>query len=1096
MSNMNNNAIPDIDVRGEIKNNLDINILVEAGAGSGKTTSMINRMVSLIVSGKCSVENIAAITFTRKAAQELKERFQNSLERCFYEQENPEKKEILKEALKNMERCFIGTIHSFCASLLRERPVEASVDPDFAELDDITDMLLHKQAWQQYLLDVRLNFPEKLARLNGCGLKPSDLEDIYYRITQYPDVEIVYNEIQKPDLAPAYEKLKVFLEKAKRYIPKTEPEKGYDNLQSKIMTGLRRLRYYDMDNETNRLNMLEMFENDQKVTLNRWLCGKEITKEINEEINYLSQTEIRPVLKHWKEYCHCIAVSFLKPAAEYYEAIKTKQSGLNFQDLLLKTVNMLKNYPEVRSYFKNKYRCLLVDEFQDTDPIQAELMFFLTGQDVYEKQWHKLVPAPGSLFVVGDPKQSIYRFRRADINIYNHVKRLFLQTGGKVLELTANFRSMNSLGKWFNKAFFGLLPHEADSYQAAFSPVNTIKDETEGMDSGVKVLSIPADFTKKQEIVEQDADNIARIIRNAVDGNGIKLARTPEEKEEGLSETSQYRDFLILLRYKDSIEVYAKTLKKYGIPVKISGGSYLSDIEELKEFIILLRFLNDPENQVLLIAVLRGIFFGISDKAIAEYKLSGGKFKIYAEIPESLSEDTKVLFETAFGKLSMYHRWSRNYHPVTVFEKIAADIGLYALTLAGTEAQTGCGYITKILEMLRKNTTEDFSGFNSLIEILDAIFDADLEEELDITGEEQDAVRIMNLHKAKGLEAPVVFLAHPCKRPDIPPDQYIKRTESKSEGYFVIKKQTGEFSSKVIGRPLNWDNYELEEKEYKNAEETRLLYVAATRAKNLLFISSSEKSNAKNPWEPLLGFIDPENSTYRIPEIMPPQKERRETPVLINKQDLQGFKSEINCLISESAHPTYIELSVSDIISEEPLHTVKGGLGPEWGSAIHEIIESLVRDETTYNACKTMILQQYGFNEPKYEKKAEELISKFKENELYSRIQNAEMKLAEVPFSIKLDTDDPICGLLGMKNPLPVILQGKIDLAIKENGAWSIIDYKTNYFETEDDLNLLINHYTKQIRLYCRIWERITKEKVTGGELYFTGTGCSVIVNI
>jgi ATP-dependent helicase/nuclease subunit A len=229
---------------------------------------------------------------------------------------------------------------------------------------------------------------------------------------------------------------------------------------------------------------------------------------------------------------------------------------------------------------------------------------------------------------------------------------------------------------------------------------------------------------------------------------------------------------------------------------------------------------------------------------------------------------------------------------------------------------------------------------------------------------------------------------------------------------------------------------------------------------------------------------------------MPPQKERRETPVLINKQDLQGFKSEINCLISESAHPTYIELSVSDIISEEPLHTVKGGLGPEWGSAIHEIIESLVRDETTYNACKTMILQQYGFNEPKYEKKAEELISKFKENELYSRIQNAEMKLAEVPFSIKLDTDDPICGLLGMKNPLPVILQGKIDLAIKENGAWSIIDYKTNYFETEDDLNLLINHYTKQIRLYCRIWERITKEKVTGGELYFTGTGCSVIVNI
>jgi ATP-dependent helicase/nuclease subunit A len=1092
---MSNNAIPDIDVRNEIKNNLDVNILVEAGAGSGKTTSIVSRMVSLIVSGKCSIENIAAITFTRKAAQELKERFQNSLEQCFYEQENPEKKDILKEALKNMERCFIGTIHSFCASLLRERPVEASVDPDFTELDDITDMLLHKQAWQQYLLDVRLNFPEKLVKLNNCGLKPSDLENIYSRITQYPDVEIVFNEIQKPDLTCAYEKLKQFLKRVKEYIPKTEPEKGYDSLQNKIMTGLRMLRYYDMENEINRLNLIEMFEKDQKVTLNRWLCDKEITKEITKEINYLSQTEIHPVLKQWKEYCHYIAISFLKPAAEYYEAIKTKQSGLNFQDLLLKTVNMLKNYPEVRSYFKNKYRCLLVDEFQDTDPIQAELMFFLTGQDVYEKQWHKLVPAPGSLFVVGDPKQSIYRFRRADINIYNHVKRLFLQTGGKVLELTANFRSINNLGKWFNKTFKNLLPHEADSYQAAFSPVNTIKDETEGTNSGVKVLSIPADFAKKQEIVEKDADNIARIIRNSVDGKGIKLARTPEEKETGILGTPEYRDFLILLRYKDSIEVYAKTLKKYGIPVKISGGSYLSDIEELKEFTILLKLLNDPENQILLVAVLRGIFFGISDRAIAEYKLSGGIFKIYAEIPNSLQEDTKALFETAFGKLSIYHKWSRDYHPVTAFEKIAADIGLFPLTLAGTEAQTGCGYITKVLEMLRQNTTKEYSDFKSLIDLLDAIFDADLEEELDITGEEQNAVRIMNLHKAKGLEAPVVFLAHPYKRPNIAPDYHIKRTGLKSEGYFVIKKQTGEFSSKMIGRPLNWDKYELEEKEYQDAEETRLLYVAATRAKNLLFISSSEKSNSKNPWEPLLSFTDPDNDTYQIPDVHPPQKTQSEATVIIRKQDLELFKNEIDNFISEAEQPTYIELSVSDIISEEPLHTVKGGLGPEWGSAIHEIIESLVRDETTYGNCKTMILRKYGFTEPEYEEKAEKLIVRFKESELYSRIQNAEMKLAEVPFSIKLDANDPIYGLLGNKNPLPVILQGKIDLAVKENGDWSIIDYKTNYYETEEDLNLLINHYSKQIKLYCLIWEKITKEKVAGGELYFTGTG-SVIVNI
>ena len=152
---MNNNTVPDNNVRERIRNELNVNMLVEAGAGSGKTTSMVSRMVSLVASGKCKVENIAAITFTRKAARELKERFQNKLEECYREETDPGLKNTLKEALNNIEKCFIGTIHSFCASLLRERPVEGLVDPDFEEIDDANDVLLHKQAWQQYLLDTR-----------------------------------------------------------------------------------------------------------------------------------------------------------------------------------------------------------------------------------------------------------------------------------------------------------------------------------------------------------------------------------------------------------------------------------------------------------------------------------------------------------------------------------------------------------------------------------------------------------------------------------------------------------------------------------------------------------------------------------------------------------------------------------------------------------------------------------------------------------------------------------------------------------------------------------------------------------------------------
>lgn len=1094
--NMSNNIL-DLDVREDIKYKLDVNMLIEAGAGSGKTTSMTNRMVSLITSEKCRVENIAAITFTRKAAQELKERFQNKLEQSYQEEEDNQKKSVLRAALNNMEACFIGTIHSFCASILRERPIEGSVDPDFEELDDIADMMIHKQAWQQYLLDARVNSPEKLAQLNDIGIKALDLVEIYNRITQYPDVEIVYNCTPKPDLLPAYEKIKPLIYRAIKFIPKEEPEKGYDSLQGRIRSALRMIRYYNMDNEANIVNLLEMFENDQKVTLNRWLSDKAITKEIQQEINHVSQIQIRPVLKQWREYCHYIIMSFLMPAVEFYENIKTKQAGLNFQDLLLKAVNMLRNYPEVRSYFQNKYHCLLIDEFQDTDPIQTELMLLLTGQDLYEDQWTKLVPSAGSLFVVGDPKQSIYRFRRADIDIYNRVKKLFTQTGGEVVELTSNFRSMNKLGEWFDKVFRNLLPPEADSYQAAFSAVNTLKDDLPGTHSGTKVISIPIQYTKKQEILEYDANSIAKIIRSAVDGQGIRLTRTKEEAREGITEIPEYKDFLVILRYKDSMEVYSKALKEYGIPVQLSGGSSLLDVEELKEFIILLKYLKDPENEVLLVAVLRGMFFGISDKALAEYKLKGGVFRTYATIPDGLSENTAELFRNAFEKLKMYHRLSRNNHPVTTFEQIASDIGLIPLTAVASEFTTSCGYIIKILEMLRKNMLGN-NDYNSMIDNLDVIMEADLEEELDISGEGQNAVRIMNLHKAKGLEAPVVFLAHPFKRPNITLDYHIKRTETKSVGYFVIKKSTGEFSSKVIGQPLFWDEYEVAEKEYQEAEEIRLLYVAATRAKNILFISNSEKSNRRNPWEPLLEFVNIKEDAYDIPDVQTPKQKPSEAlaeiPVELSKEDFDSFKRQTELFIAMQKKPTYIEMSVSDIISDEPLHTVKGGLGPQWGNAIHEIIEHLVKDEFDNHDYKRYILSQYGFSETEHIERADRLIKDFKESSLYSRIQNADMKLTEVPFSIIIDTGDPVYEFLKIQK-VPVILQGKIDLAIKEKDTWSIIDYKTNYFETNEDLKLLTDHYSKQIKLYCMIWNMITKERSQSGELYFTGYG-SISVDV
>lgn len=1111
----------DMPAREEILHNLDMNILVEAGAGSGKTTSMVGRMVSLITEKKVPIENIAAITFTRKAAAELKERFQNKLEERFRTEKDDALREVLKTALYNMEQCYIGTIHSFCACLLRERPVEGGIDPDFTELDEMTDAVLHSQAWQQFLIQIRSNSPERLQLLNEIGLKPSDLEGIFQTITDYPDVRIACTKVSKPELRPVFEKLKPLLFKAYAYIPKTEPEKGYDGLQESILWALRLIRYYDMNSETNLLQVLERFEKEKRITQNRWLCSKDIVKGIHEEFKFLSQSELSPLLVKWREYCHGVAMDFLMPAVTLYDDLKKRQGGLNFQDLLMKSVQMLKNYPEVRRYFQNRYRYLLIDEFQDTDPIQAELMFYLTGQDTDEKDWSRLIPIPGSLFVVGDPKQSIYRFRRADIDIYNRVKRIIEQTGGKTLMLTTNFRSVEVLGNWFNEAFQSLLPSVADTFQASFTCMQTVRDSSPDTASGVWLNTIPEIYQKKDEMIRADAHAIARTIRAAVDGKSFQLTRAPQELDEGRTTQPEYRDFMLLLRYKDSMEVYTRILEEYGIPVQMSGGSSLSDVEELHEFIILLQYLKDPENQVLLIAVLRGIFFGISDAQLAEYKAAGGSFRRLGTLPEPLPEETKNLFQAAFDKLKMYIGWTKVLAPISVLEKTAEDLGLVPLILAGKLPQAGCGYFYKILELLRKKAMEQFETFPGLVDQFQQILEQDLDEELDISCDEKNAVRVMNLHKAKGLEAPVVFLAHPCKRPSISPDRHIHRDGEDCQGYFLIKKDTGEFSSRVIGQPVNWAEHERAEQAYQDAEETRLLYVAATRARNLLIISSSKKSNAKNPWEPLLNFIG--EDTNAIPEepadarnvieadgnakVAQAAKQAGE-PVLQpeipdtaveTKQPLSGhpirpeqlcdFLKEVSDFAEIANQPGYAEASPSEIMKQEPLHTVKGGLGAEWGTAVHKIVEKTVRGEENLNLLVPMILQQKGFSGQQYEQMAMEIIQALMQSELYARITRAAKRLAEVPFCLKLNAEDPIFTEFCSGRAAPLTLEGVIDLAIQEEDGWSIIDYKTNHIETDQDLLLLVQHYSTQIRLYCRVWERITGMRVKSGELYFTERG-------
>jgi len=262
---------PDQAAREKIELELEQNLLVEAGAGSGKTTCLVKRMLRLIESGKVEVGQIAAITFTRKAAAELTERFQTELEKAFHSCQDSMVRSRLALALEDLEQGFIGTIHSFCAKLLRERPVEAGLDPEFGELDSLQEQLLAQQAWDRYLLDVKLGKPQLLEELNKIGVSPVELKDNYLRLSCFPDVEFAYGPLEKPDLSNALHKLAELTAKAVNSIPQDPPDPDYDDLQQAVLRAHRLLRYLDLSLDTNQVKALSLFGKERKVVLKRWL---------------------------------------------------------------------------------------------------------------------------------------------------------------------------------------------------------------------------------------------------------------------------------------------------------------------------------------------------------------------------------------------------------------------------------------------------------------------------------------------------------------------------------------------------------------------------------------------------------------------------------------------------------------------------------------------------------------------------------------------------------------------------------------------------------------------------------------------------------
>ncbi|HUG27570.1 MAG TPA: UvrD-helicase domain-containing protein [Gemmatimonadales bacterium] len=1044
--------------RDRIARDLDLNLLVEAGAGSGKTTSLVARLVALVVSGT-PVHQVAAVTFTRQAAAELRERFQEKLEEEARGATDPGRRTRLAGALAELDRAFLGTIHAFAARLLREQALEAGIDPTFTELDAAGMLAEQEQFWDLWVERLHRDNDPDLIELADLGVEPLALLEGFRTVAGQPDVEWPGPASPAPDPAVAIARLRKLVERSVTLMPSGEPAAGWCELQRLI----RQVAFLERTRGTDRLpdamHALALVKPARcKPTQNRWSAdkeGKAAAKALGEAWQEFESSVVAPLLARWREHRYGPVMRLLRRAAAAFQEERRRAGRLGFEDLLAFAARLLRENPAVRRGLGERYRHLLVDEFQDTDPLQAELCFLLASDPDEGSDWRTVSPRPGALFVVGDPKQSIYRFRRADLGTYTFVRQRFEEIG-EILRLTRNFRSVPPVAALVNAHFPAVFPGTATELQAPFAPMDATQDTNHGDGIYRYVVRTDGSGRTKGNVVAADAAQVAGWVAEQVASGRIP----PSE-------------FMILTPRKAELAAYASAIAAHGIPV-ITSGAELQQERELRELVLLLRLLADPGNSVLLVAVLEGIFVGLSPEQLHAARRERLELQIQRPPREASGKVAKALL--------MLHRWwhaSRRLSSDQLLDRILDDTGLLPYAVSQPLGEERAGALLHLVETVRQSE-QGMTGLRGMIEVLQQALDS--EDGVPVLRPGRgDAVRVMNLHKAKGLEAAVVILAAPVKASTPEPRRHVSRgPEGQATGWLQVTVGGGS-RPEVLAQPPEWAALAADESALLEAERDRLLYVATTRPKRMLLVAEREDGQDSGLWGRLAPVLSEQATLLELPERSVPTRSGTQVTSL----ELLDKQRDLCHARKERRVPTFEVTTVTRSLRQDrdiqrsydlPLpRDEHAGLRAR-GDAIHRVLEAKGRGRTGASLRAFAVVV------------AREL----------------ELEAAEVDGILAAAdgiTGQPAWRALqagSAEYELPVMLaemvdgvtrltEGVIDAVVETDGVWQIFDWKSGRTDGERWEDKL-RRYQQQVDRYQEILqaaglraEGATVVKVRGG---------------
>ena len=987
--------MPDSQARAKLLEDLQTNFLVEASAGSGKTYSLVGRLVAGIVQGVYPIEHLAAVTFTRKAAAELSGRLRLALE--------ADPSEAARRALAHFEEMFVGTVHSFCSRLLRQYPVQAGISPGFVELEEPDDLLL-----QRKILRTALEQPEgrRLLRLlSEFDANTTDLLKPLQMMSDHGELNYPAQPLERPELTQAWPAVDDFADYLQEVLPPCEEPEPTCKLLILGPSLLRRRQSAQRDAPRDLLKLLEEWETEPKPVKRYWGATpaerNANLEPVLERVEQFRQNQVAVQLGLWRSYLYGQCIPFLLQVRRDCQAERQLSGSVNFNDLLRLTCDMVRHNPQVRANLQKRLKHLCVDEFQDTDPLQAELFFLLASSDVEEKDWTRVQPRPASLFLVGDPKQSIYRFRRADIETYNTVRRRIQESGGEVLSLLTSFRSTPPMCEWINQVFTSLLPAESTPHQAQFQALGS----RSGGESPPPVGSLVQSSRGPWDVSVLEAPQIASLIQSR------------------LAEGYAGSDFLILTARKAQLLDYQQALLEAGIACQVSADpAPLSPPG--RGLLRLLQVLANSEDKIALVGVLRGALFGHSDEELFQH-FQGQQAPLVAETVALLNVLRSAIRSLPLGAAAKVVAQRVGLQPTPEIEGIVDYLG--------ERGQAGLTLAQATRELFEAGAVPIPPSRGG-----------------------QNGVRVMNLHKAKGLEARVVFLAAPTSGLPLRAEHTVVREQGRQGGALCLYR-----NRKPLAHPVNWEELEQAELTYLQAEHTRLLYVAATRAKEELIVGQWTGTHASitQPWAPLTPFLeghpvlDPEPAT---------------SPTQVPEQASVHFPSTESCLVPSWRHASVTANNQSQGLKAlSPPEGFSVG-GAAWGDLIHRLLEQLVSRPELEREQLRSLARWFSFEAPDLHDHLEaalDTLEAIRQSPFWQRVLGARERLVEVPFGQRVGSQ---------------LLFGTIDLALEQEQGWDIIDYKTDRKSLQD----LIASYAGQVSQYAQSWADITREEVGFAGLY------------